>query len=713
MKTSIDAWAWDVAHLGEAMELIARKARLLPRAAPSSAPPGGLATADPAALAQSVHLIAGQLGIEAEPVEFAYAEADRFVRRVAPAILLLPPGAADGNPRFLALLKSRNGRATLLAPDFTARRVSTDSLRTSLCAPLEAERRATLGELLDRASIPPAQREQVTARILTEQLSAARLEAGWLLRLSPAAGVWQHARHARLVQPLLAILGGDLIRQVLLVITWFIIGRSVLSGNFDPAWLWAWALLLFTGIPLQLLAARAQGQLATGLSGVFKARLLYGALKLQPDEIRHQGLGQFLGRVLESNAIELLALSGGLTTLMSLTQLLIAIGVLATGIGGWLHALLLVLCALITLLLGWRYWRTSRAWVAAYRGMTNDLVERMVGHRTRLAQEDAATWHEEEDRDLDRYLRLSENVDRVAAWLAAIPRAWMVGGLAGLATALLTTDPTPARLAISLGGIFLALQALNSIIAGVQNVVAVTQAWDQVAPLFNAAARREEIASIVLPAQSRPARELAQPALLTAKEITFRYRQHGQPVLDRCSLQVRQGERLLLEGPSGGGKSSLAAVLAGLRSPESGLLLLQGYDQPSLGAETWRRRVAVAPQFHENHVFTETFAFNLLMGRRWPPTPTDLAEAEAICGELGLGDLIGRMPSGLQQMVGESGWQLSHGERSRLYIARALLQGADLMILDESFAALDPQTLTVALQCVLRRAPTLMVIAHP
>jgi ABC-type multidrug transport system fused ATPase/permease subunit len=71
------------------------------------------------------------------------------------------------------------------------------------------------------------------------------------------------------------------------------------------------------------------------------------------------------------------------------------------------------------------------------------------------------------------------------------------------------------------------------------------------------------------------------------------------------------------------------------------------------------------------------------------------------------------MPAGLQQMVGESGWQLSHGERSRLYIARALLQGADLMILDESFAALDPETLAVALRCVLQRAPTLMVIAHP
>ena len=112
-------------------------------------------------------------------------------------------------------------------------------------------------------------------------------------------------------------------------------------------------------------------------------------------------------------------------------------------------------------------------------------------------------------------------------------------------------------------------------------------------------------------------------------------------------------------------------------------------------------------------MLTATFAFNLLLGRGWPPRPADLEDAEALCHELGLGDLLGRMPAGLQQMVGETGWQLSHGERSRLYIARALLQKAELVVLDESFAALDPETLRRALRCVLDRAPTLVVIAHP
>jgi ABC-type multidrug transport system fused ATPase/permease subunit len=100
------------------------------------------------------------------------------------------------------------------------------------------------------------------------------------------------------------------------------------------------------------------------------------------------------------------------------------------------------------------------------------------------------------------------------------------------------------------------------------------------------------------------------------------------------------------------------------------------------------------------------------MGRRGNLRPADLEEAEVICQELGLSDLLARMPAGMMQMVGETGWQLSHGERSRLYIARALLQDAEVVVLDESFAALDPENLQRAVECVLKRARSLLVIAH-
>jgi ATP-binding cassette subfamily B protein len=200
--------------------------------------------------------------------------------------------------------------------------------------------------------------------------------------------------------------------------------------------------------------------------------------------------------------------------------------------------------------------------------------------------------------------------------------------------------------------------------------------------------------------------------LLDARDLVFRYSHRTEPVLRNCNLQISAGERLVLEGASGGGKSTLVSLLVGLREPNSGQLLMDGFDRKTLGAEAWRKYIAAAPQFHENHVLAETFAFNLFMGRRGTIGPKEFEEAQEVCEELGLGELLERMPAGMLQMVGETGWQLSHGERSRLYIARALLQNADVVVLDESFAALDPENLQRAVDCVLKRAKTLLVIAH-
>ncbi|MDX1606593.1 MAG: ATP-binding cassette domain-containing protein, partial [Candidatus Competibacterales bacterium] len=309
------------------------------------------------------------------------------------------------------------------------------------------------------------------------------------------------------------------------------------------------------------------------------------------------------------------------------------------------------------------------------------------------------------------YLQLSQTVDGALIRIGGlVQRGWLLLGLLGLTYPLLTGPPSPALIAISLGGILLASQAFAQMAIGVESLVGVLSAWRQVGPLFRAATRHASVPP------EEPVTEddtAGHRALLLGRELVFRYRDYGTPVLQGCDLRIARGDRLLLEGPSGGGKSTLAAVLAGLREPTSGLLLLRGLDRRTLGTAAWRRRVVAAPQFHDNYVLTETLAFNLLMGRGWPPTADDLEEAEAVCRELGLGELLERMPSGLQQMVGESGWQLSHGERSRLYIARALLQRAELVVLDESFAALDPVNLERALRCVLRRAPTLLVIAHP
>jgi ATP-binding cassette subfamily B protein len=304
-------------------------------------------------------------------------------------------------------------------------------------------------------------------------------------------------------------------------------------------------------------------------------------------------------------------------------------------------------------------------------------------------------------------------MDRAAVHLnVLVARGWLVLGLLGVGPMFVFGHASTAAVAVSIGGVLLAYRALTRLSVGLNGLAGAVVAWQRAAKLFDTAARPESHAAVVW-TPAKPASGEVRPTVLEAHNLIYRYGDRAQPALQNCSLRIQAGERLLLEGPSGGGKSTLGAVFTGLREPSSGLLLLHGLDRRTMGGDSRRRRVVAAPTFRDNYVLTETFAFNLLMGRGWPPSAEDFAEAEAICSELGLDRLLARMPSGLMQMVGETGWQLSHGEKSRLYMARALLQDADVVVLDESFAALDPQTLQLAMRCALKRATTLLLIAHP
>jgi ATP-binding cassette subfamily B protein len=331
----------------------------------------------------------------------------------------------------------------------------------------------------------------------------------------------------------------------------------------------------------------------------------------------------------------------------------------------------------------------------------------MGGRRTLITQLDRAEWHGEEDQALAEYSEISKSLDAQGAFLiAAVPRIQLVVGVAALVPPFVA-GASATGLAIGLGGTLLANQALVRITLALGQLTGAVVAWSQAGPLFSAAARLST--GSVGEETKKPS---AQAQIVSAEGVTFRHPGRAEPTLKGVSLTIRPGDRVILEGESGAGKSTLAAILAGLRDPENGMVLVSGLDRFSLDAESWRKRVTLVPQFHENYLFSGTLAFNLLMGRQWPPQPGDLEAAEAVCQELGLGPLIDRMPSGMQQTVGESGWQLSHGERSRVFVARALLQKPDLVLLDESFGALDPETAGQVIDCVDARASAVMVIAH-
>lgn len=684
----VDEITWPSSRAGEALEVLSRETGM------SGASPAGLRTED-------VAREAAGLGWEAEAVDVSYPEAESLVRSCAPALLRLP------GDRVLPVVRCRRERLTVASPA-GLRRVPVSRVVRELRSSLEEMAGPGVERLVDRAGVKGGRRERARAALLERRLQRHRLDCGWLLRLPPGSSFPAQARQAGLHRDFFGFVAAYAVSYALLLASWWALGAGVLRGRLVWDGLLAWALLLVTLIPFRLASVWSRARLAVGAGGLLKRRLLAGALRLQPEEVRHQGVGQSLGRVIESEAVETLALNGGFLAVAGVVETLLSSVALAAGSAGGAHVLLLVGWCLVTAVMGRKLFDDRRRWTDRRLEMTHDLVERLVGHRTRLAQEPREQWHVEEDRLLDLYVQDSKRFDRSKALLiAAAPRGWLLVSLAVLLPGFVNGSASTGLLALGVGGTLAAYRGFLRCAEGFSHLSGAILSWGYAGELYRAAARPEAEGAGGLGESE------GGEVVLEALDLTYRHQDRGRPVLAGCTLRIVRGERLLLEGPSGGGKSTLAALLTGLRQPDSGLVLLRGLDWHTIGREAWRRQVVLAPQFHENHVFTETLAFNLLMGRRWPPADQDLEDAAEVCRELGLGDLLARMPSGLQQIVGETGWQLSHGERSRLYMARALLQGAEVVLLDESFAALDPENLEQALDCALKRAPTLLVIAHP
>lgn len=708
MNRRVDALAWPEGRIGEAMLALARAGGLAPSSVDVPAVAAPLEP-DPAWTEQAVTRFADWLGVEAAPVGAQRTDVDALLRRGAPLLARLPHG------RVLAIARARGHRLEVVAPDHRVHRVDAREVRGALTEHLEKPHAAEVEAVLAAAQVSARRRDRTRDAILAARLSGARVEGCWMLRAPAGSSFRRELVRQHVPARAAGLLVAHAAQIALAVGSWWALGEGAFGGTADAGWLAAWVLLLLTQVPVRAAAVRAQGGLAVDLGVLLERWLLAGALRVDRDRARTEGAGQLLGRVLECDAVSRLAFGAGLAGVLAVVELVLAGVVLAFGAAALGQLALLAAWAAVALALGLRVHHRTAAWTDERLALTHDTIERLVGHRTRRTQGRGEDLHVEEDRALGLVVDRGRAMDRVAWALAAVvPRGWLVTSLAVLAPAFVSPGRSTAALGIALGGAVVAYRALRRFTDGVQGIAGALVAWRRVRPLFEAASRFEPAASprigVDAPA-SLPRQE--HGAVLEGRDLFYGHHGRGEPVLRAATIHVDVGDRVLVEGPSGSGKSTLAAILAGLREPQSGRLALGGIDRRSLGSWVWRGRVAAAPQFHENHVLGASLAFNLLMGRRWPPTQADLQEAEGVCRELGLDDLLARMPGGLAQMVGETGWQLSHGERSRVFIARALLQGADLVVLDESFAALDPGTLRRAAACVHARARSLLVVAHP
>ncbi|MEZ5383080.1 MAG: ABC transporter ATP-binding protein [Microthrixaceae bacterium] len=190
-------------------------------------------------------------------------------------------------------------------------------------------------------------------------------------------------------------------------------------------------------------------------------------------------------------------------------------------------------------------------------------------------------------------------------------------------------------------------------------------------------------------------------------DVTYGY-EPDRAVLEHLNLAVRAGETLALVGPTGAGKTTLTKLVARFGDPQRGRVTVDGHDIAHVTFASLRRQVTGVPQ--EPFLFAGTIRDNLAFAR----SGASEAELQAAAHAVGLGELVDRLPEGLDTVIHERGVSLSAGERQLLALARAMVAAPRVLILDEATSNLDLRTearIDAALDVALADR-TALVIAH-
>jgi|TARA_R100000049_G_C1957572_1_gene118909 subfamily B ATP-binding cassette protein MsbA len=192
-------------------------------------------------------------------------------------------------------------------------------------------------------------------------------------------------------------------------------------------------------------------------------------------------------------------------------------------------------------------------------------------------------------------------------------------------------------------------------------------------------------------------------------QVSFRYRDQLDNVLEGISLSIPAGQSVALVGRSGSGKSTLVSLLPRFYEFTGGDIRIDDHSLKEFSLQALRSQIALVNQ--NVVLFNDTIAANIAYGALRDCSREEIREAAAKAHAL---EFIDRMPEGLDTMIGDNGVMLSGGQRQRLAIARALLKNAPILILDEATSALDTESerhIQEALETVMEGRTT-MVIAH-
>jgi ATP-binding cassette subfamily B protein len=266
------------------------------------------------------------------------------------------------------------------------------------------------------------------------------------------------------------------------------------------------------------------------------------------------------------------------------------------------------------------------------------------------------------------------------------------------------------------GGIIAALPFLAVLAIGIQRLLPLMQQiYSQWAEIISSQVAFSEVLSLLN--QPLPIELTLSPKVpiilkhdITFKNISFKYTEESNLILDNINFKIDKGDRVGFIGKTGSGKSTTLDLLMGMINPTKGQILVDGLPVLQDQKRAWQAAIATVPQniFITDTTIAENIAFGV------PLDEIDFKRVEIVSKQANISKYIESMPLRYSSMIGERGVRLSGGQKQRIGIARALYKNASVLIFDEGTSALDNETEKAVMSSIegLSKSLTIIIIAH-
>ncbi len=518
--------------------------------------------------------------------------------------------------------------------------------------------------------------------------------------------------HPRLVvYGSLLVIGTSLLLQTGPLLTEYAINNGMLAGHHSVSVVMACATLYLVLAVLSAYGQRVQatvtGTLASRIMHDLRIRVFTHFQRLSLDFFSDEKAGVLMSRMtsdienlqqLIQDGISSFALQG--LTMIVITAVLFSLDVtLAT----WTVLLVVPLLVIFSI---WFHRASEAGYLLSRDRIANvlaDLSESLYGIRV-------VTAHNRQRRNITNHRHVVgayRDANFFTGRVNAVygPATIMIGVL-GQALLLGIGGDMVVRHQLSLGALVAFFLYLNRFFQPIQLLV---QQYSSLQQGRSSVIRlRELLATTPSVDESDDALELATiEGRLTFEHVSFGY-DPQRPVLEDVNLEIAPGESVAFVGPTGAGKSTLAKLANRFYDPTAGRVLVDGVDVRTVTLRSLRSQLGVVPQ--EPFLFAGSIRHNLRFGRAGI-TDAEIDEAVEV---VGLGELIARLPDGLDTVVHERGQTLSSGERQLLALARAFLARPRVLILDEATSSLDLRSETIIEHALdrLLEGRSAILIAH-